>query len=203
MRTDTGFTLLETIVALAILGLLSLALVGALRLGGRAWDHNYQRLDDWRQVRAVQDLLRRSLTQAYPARPREDDRIAFLGAADSLTVITPMPSHLALGAYDLLRVSKIKDDLVAEWDRFDPEAPSLEPGPDSRKVVLIEKVADVRFSYFGSDRPGVRPDWSGDWRSRHALPALVKLEVGFPDGSRRIWPDLLVRTMIDGQAVPR
>lgn len=203
MRTDAGFTLLETIVALAILGLLSLALVSALRLGGRAWDHNYQRLDDWRQIRAVQDLLRRSLTQAYPAHPQEDDRIAFLGSAESLTIVTPMPAHLALGAYDLLRIRKVRNDLVVEWDRFNPETPSMDFGADNRKVVLIEKVGDVRFSYFGSDRPGVKPDWSWEWRDRRALPSLVKLEIGFPDDSRRIWPELVVRTMIDGQAVPR
>ena len=203
MRSAAGFTLLETIVALAILGLLALALAGALRLGGRAWDLNTQRLEDWRQIRAVQDLLRRTLTQAYPLRLAEDERVVFAGGPDSLTVVTPMPAHLALGAYDVLRVTKVRGDLVAEWNRFDPDAASLEPGPDSRRVVLVERIAAVRFDYFGSDQAGVRAAWTPEWRGRRALPDLVRVQVGFPDGSRRLWPDMLVHPMIDGQAIPR
>lgn len=203
MRDEGGFTLLETIVALAILGLLALALAGALRLGGRAWDLNYQRLEDWRQIRAVQDLLRRTLTQAYPLRPADDDRVVFSGGADSLTVITPMPSHLALGAYDVVRIAKARDDLVAEWNRFDPETASLDLGPDSRRVVLLERVAGVRFDYFGSDQPGVRAAWTSDWRGRRALPELVRVQVRFADGAHRSWPEMLVHPMIDGQAIPR
>ncbi len=60
-----GFTLLEILVAVTLLGLLMAALFGGVRLGVRAWEASGARLDDDARLTAVQDFLRERLTQAY------------------------------------------------------------------------------------------------------------------------------------------
>ena len=59
-----GFTLVELLVVLALLGLVSVALIGALRFGLRAWDTGERRVEQLNRVQAVQAFLRRRIQQA-------------------------------------------------------------------------------------------------------------------------------------------
>ena len=61
---EQGFTLLEILVAITLLGLLMAALFGGVRLGVRAWEASGTRLDNDTRLTAVQDFLRDRLTQA-------------------------------------------------------------------------------------------------------------------------------------------
>ena len=66
-----------------------------------------------------------------------------------------------------------------------------------REVVLIERIAGARFSYFGAAEGGDDPDWHEAWDNPASLPALVRLEIDFPDDAGRFWPDLVVAPRID------
>ncbi len=76
---DQGFTLLELLVAITLLGLLMAALFGGLRLGARVWETGETRLDASARVQIVQDFLRQRLAEAAAAgsggaRPRTRPR---------------------------------------------------------------------------------------------------------------------------------
>jgi prepilin-type N-terminal cleavage/methylation domain-containing protein len=89
-----GVTLIELLVAITLLGLVSLSLLFALRIGSSAWQRGSARLAVDRRVVAVHDLLTTQLGEVRPARvgwgPREK-RVAFAyfdGAPDRLRFIT-------------------------------------------------------------------------------------------------------------------
>ena len=63
---ERGFTLLELLVAITLLGLLMAALLGGLRLGARVWETGEARLDASARVQIVQDFLRQRITEALP-----------------------------------------------------------------------------------------------------------------------------------------
>ena len=98
-----GFTLLELLVAITLLGVLMAALFGALRLGARVWETGEARLDDSARVQVVQDFLRRRLGQTMPLTEVTDDphaagELLFAGEPDRLRFVGLLPEHLGAGA---------------------------------------------------------------------------------------------------------
>ena len=68
--------------------------------------------------------------------------------------------------------------------------------------VLLRHVAGLKLSYFGASLDGVR-DWRPNWLHGAAPPELIEIQVSFPAGDRRTWPDLIVRpgATVDTQCV--
>lgn len=209
-RESAGFTLVEVLVAMTLLGLVSLALTGSLRLGGRAWDATEAAVAASGEVRAAQQLLRRAIEQAQPLLVSLSDgssAVAFGGDRNGLGLVAPMPGHVGFGAFDSLRFEVVEDlgrrDLVAVWDRFGPAGAAWAPSPSARRIVLLKGIAELRAVYFGSEQPDAPPAWREVWTARPTLPALVGVEVRFPSGDARRWPAFVARPMVDVAAVPR
>src|SRR5581483_6888433 len=94
-----GFTLVELLVALAIFGFLSSLVFGGVGLAIRSWTRAHDQVAGTADVWAVQGLLRRSLSGAYPAlasRSAGDATIDFDGEPDALTLVAPMPQAVAV-----------------------------------------------------------------------------------------------------------
>jgi general secretion pathway protein J len=205
VAAERGFTLLEILVAVTLLGLLMAALLGGVRLGVRAWEASGTRLDDDARLSAVQDFLRERLTQARlsetPATTRRPGP-AFHGERDRLSFVTLMPEHLGEGLERMiLTLAEARDgaDLSVEWWPAD-----LGDDPDAvrdavHSRVLLAHVAELRLAYFGQVEAKQPPIWSQVW-NQPSLPLLVRVQLGFPDRDVRTWPDLIVRPMVDGQA---
>ena len=202
---ERGFTLLEILVAVTLLGLLMATLLGGVRLGMRAWEASGTRLDNDARLTAVQDFLRERLTQARgseaSASPAIETDPAFRGQPDRLSFVTLMPEHLGAGLERMILTLTKADagaDLSVEWWPAD-----LGDDPDAlsdavRSRVLLAHVAELRLTYFGQVEARQPPTWSTVW-TQPSLPLLVRVQLGFPDRDGRSWPDLIVRPMIDGE----
>ena len=77
--------------------------------------------------------------------------------------------------------------LVLTWSPA-PHARQLAPPPKPQQDVLLNGVARLDVSYEG---PG---GWAQEW-SGTTLPTLVRLRLGFAEGSGRSWPDIVVAPM--------
>jgi len=203
-RRLRGFTLLELLVAVTLLGLLAVLLFGGLGLGVRAWEVGEQTADDHARLIAIQSFLRQRLSDARDVAARgtdaaESETIAFRGDAGTLEMVTVLPPDLAPGGLYSFAFASIEHpddpgryDLVASWSLFDPVAEAAGEAPEPTKTVLLEDIAGATFDYFGRPESDADAQWLESWPRPDALPALIRLAVAFPDGDRRAWPDLVV-----------
>jgi general secretion pathway protein J len=200
-----GFTLLELLVAITLLGVLMAALFGALRLGARVWETGEARLDESARLQVVQGFLRRQLGQAMPVANLADDPAAvlrFAGEPDRLRFVGLLPEHLDAGAYRMELVVRepaqagTPGDLVIRWRALNLTG-EADPPPNTEERVLIERVERLEIAYFGASAADPEPRWWRQWRRQSSLPTLIRLRVRFEEGDGRAWPELMVAPMID------
>jgi general secretion pathway protein J len=196
-----GFTLLELMIALAILSLMAALWLGGLHSGARVWSVTSAKSDMLHETEAVQDFLRREMEQVYPEYVNDGHsggRVAFAGSTDRLTMVAPLPAALGSGFAKLtIRQDAAARDrsLVAEWRS---EAGARLAGEEGSSVehVLLRDVEGVEFGYFGALSPTERPEWHADWHDRLVLPRLIRVRVKFAGADPRNWPELVARPMV-------
>lgn len=89
-----GFTLVELLVALVLIGLMAVVLSGGLRIGIQTWEKVTTRNEVSNQAFLVQNLLRRVLENAQPIHIRDLDGViqtAFRGTETDLVFVAPHP----------------------------------------------------------------------------------------------------------------
>ena len=204
-RGSAGFTLLELMVALLLLGLISTIALGGVRLGARTWETVSEKAGNNGRTQMVRAFLRRELAQAVPVFAPDSggaDMLAYEGGRDSLLFVAPLALHFGLGGFQRLELAIIDDaqgddsgkQLILTRRPFHRDAVLAGEDEGDERHILLEGIEEAEFAYRegGGDGGGGGGAWSSEWRGRDALPAMVSLRVTFRDGRKAIWPELLV-----------
>ncbi len=198
LRATSGFTLVELLVAMTLIGLIFVALFGGLRFGARTWEIGNARSEDAAQTEVTQSLIRRQLAQTILLPGFERGEFSFEGDADRLRFTAPAPTQIGLGGVYLfelfIETSDQREQLVLRWrlhrPELDPDSPIEDE--DRKTRVLIDGIEALRLNYFGDPEGDDDPDWSDTWRGHDVLPTLISIRLDLPQEDRRRWPDLLV-----------
>ncbi len=195
-RRNAGFTLLEVMIGLALLGLIVTLLFAGLRFAGRGSDAVEEASARANRMRIVQSLLRRELAAVYPYRWKKtaDMRLAFAGRQDGLLFVSSTPPRAGQGGLhqvELLIDEAEKDGLRLLMRRRipDPEQRDFDGLEDMDGVVLLDGLEVAAFQYYGADTPTGRPSWRDKWEDPQRLPRLVRLRL--QPGGTAAWPDLV------------
>lgn len=191
-RSD-GFTLVEILVVVAVLGLLTLLLAQATRFSLVAWRAQTRDVDRYSDLLAVDGALRQLVARMKPGDP-DQDNVAFAGRRDECRFITDLPmaadglpTRAAAVALTVDRAHR----LVLSWTPH-PHAERLGPPMLPAQTVLLEHVAGIDLGYWDAAVAG-GSRWLAEWNGR-TLPRLVRLRIEFPRGDRRRWPDIVMAT---------
>ena len=191
-----GFTLVELLVALALVALISVVLLGGVRFGARVWEASQVQSEAANEVHTIRRFLRERALSARPARAigddSEDGRAGFSGEAASFRLVTLMPDYVARGGlyhFEIAAADTGEDTgLAVKWWPYG----GAEAGPGSGQRGLLGGVEDIRLSYFGDADESGAMTWQDTWRLGRNLPRLISVKVIFPAGDPRIWPELIV-----------
>jgi len=200
LRNQEGFTLLEALVAVALLGLLSAALAGGLRFGVDAWARGSAHSDQLSRTTVVQGLLRRVVGEAYPYFLSNDPTrpyVDFEGTSESLTLLASTPVVLGGVGRSRFRLSVAKHDGLSDLVMTSQAELAAADAPSTvEKKTLLAGTASVEFAYFGKGRSEANAQWHDRWTGQSALPQLIQIQVRFPEGDTRLWPDLVIAPRI-------
>jgi general secretion pathway protein J len=191
IRSITGSTLIEMVVALTLMALLALGLFEGLRFTQRAYAKTVVEAEATWQIFTAQRWLRSVLESAYPQEPM-DRGVEFHhgveGTHDEVRVIAPAAATLSGGGFYRYHIaarpgSQGRRDIVVSWE---PEMPSSAHRTDQMAEVLVENISDVEWSYYANG------NWSPSWQAQRQLPQLIRMSVTFAPGDPRRWPELFV-----------
>ena len=190
-----GFTLLETLVGLTLLGVMLILIYASLNVGLRAWDTGEKRVAEASHQRVVQSFLRRELSQLFPVRWRgiPESRIAFEGAKDEIRFVTTVTlgaairegglqwGHLYVGD-DETGTGERRRTLFIKRSAFNLQARDWDGLDAAKPVALIEGVKSFEIGYYGAENDATDPQWTSDWTNPLRMPQLIKLTLQVDNG---------------------
>ena len=185
-RRDAGFTLLELLVALVVLGFVLAGVSQGVRYGVRASEAQARLVEARGELDAVDRALRRLVEAMDPgalrdgSAPRGDPgRLAFVSELpQAATGLLARQAAMELGVED--------GRLVLRWSPY-LHAVRLGPPPPPERVELLRGVERLEVAYWTR---GPSPGWVRSWGA-DGPPSLVRLRIVFPLGDRRHWPDIV------------
>ena len=205
-RRSAGLTLMELIVALAIVGLLALLLFGGLKYGSRVWNRTVARSQAMDDVLTAQRFLRGRLNLLDPFLPADNPALRHgpvEGTADAVAFSAPLPQsgdQHGLYRYRLyVGRNKGQESLWVAWRLDRNGAPAGASDADWQSERLVENIQSLTIDYFDTSSLGA-PRWVPDWRERRTPPALVRIRVAFNAQDLRRWPALIVRPRLTASA---
>jgi general secretion pathway protein J len=190
-KATSGFTLLEVIVTLTILGLILLVISEAFRMGLSAWERGESAREEYQQVRAVSRLVCQQIKSTIPYKIKtqkaEGDYLAFEGKPHSLKFVSALPikakqpQGFFYAVYEFQEGGRDGGRLVYYEQRalnkdFFEEGPNKEEG-----VTLFEGISDVRFEYFREEDPEKNrtAGWFDEWNAKEEkeLPKALRMKI--------------------------
>ena len=190
-RREGGFTLLETLVALAVLGFLVLGLTHGVRTGLALWRAQSERIAKVADLDAAERTLR-NLLESIPANPNGDATAggtAFDGGPERLAFVGNLPTGLGTTRLASIELEVQDGRLVLSWTPHRHETSSAPP-PKPIKTELVGRVKRLDIAYWGSPAPDQPAAWQGRWQGPQP-PQLIRVRVEFGPRDRRHWPDLI------------
>jgi general secretion pathway protein J len=191
-----GFTLIEVVVTLTIIGFILLIVSGAFRLGLSAWEKGESTKKEYQRVRILSELISKQIKSVVPykikAQKAEGDYLAFEGKAQSLKFVSAFsmkaknPEGLVYAVYRFSKEGKegsrfvLYEQRVLNTDFFEGQP------REELAVSLSNEVSDVRFEYYQKEDPlkNRSEGWVEEWSAKEEkeLPEALKVTLIFEQG---------------------
>lgn len=185
-RADSGFTLMELLISITILGVILTIIMGALRIGVRAWETGGRDVESRQRLQIVMSLIKQQLGSASPESIRKPDMDPYLFKGDGhllefISRVSIVPENAHGKAYVTYRIETDGDDgtsLKAVEKSLVRMRPDDDPFDvdDADFYELISGAHRIMFEYLGPSENGVR-QWLETWDpdARDGWPAAVRI----------------------------
>ena len=220
-RGAAGFTLLEVLLAVILLGLLIAGAYGGIRASAHAMRAGEAAIDRTDRLRTAQEFLRRQISQILPLEfgravaaflvvgGRDDNTgmiHVFDGDARRMRFVAAMPGYLSRGGpyVQTLELAPATDGLQLRFSDTMLNGYATDKNrsaADADAVVLLDRIASGRFEYRALDADGNLGNWSSDWQDPGITPLMVRIELTMRPGVQMPWPTLDIPLMLNAGAM--
>ena len=189
VSTSSGFTLIEVIVSLTILGFIILMVSGTFRLGLSAWEKGDSIKEDYQKIRMISQLVSRQIKSAVPYKVKTEkaqgDYLAFEGKAHSLRFVsalamkTKRPEGFVYVVYQFKDEGEKKGRLVLYEQRALNRNFFEDDLKEDSALTLFEGVSQVRFEYYreANKEKNQTEGWVEEWNAKeeNELPKILRM----------------------------
>jgi general secretion pathway protein J len=183
---EAGFTLLELLIAITLVGMMAVGVWAIFSISVRSWSRGIEAIDANQRHRSVLDMTRKQLASAYPIYSNTDTQsaetasIIFNGTENgihfvSLTSLQFFESPgLTLVSYEMVQDSDGTLSLIEKEARFTGQDDSLN---DSRTIPIFRNLQTCTFEYYNSGNAEEPARWVSEWDGSASarLPAAIRM----------------------------
>jgi general secretion pathway protein J len=176
-----GFTLLELMVAIALIGLIVLILSAAMRLGFRSVASGEQRIDYIERMRTSLNDIEYQIQSQIPLTISEngEKKYLFKGKKDSLEFATNYSIFSGQNGYVMVDYEVKTDDNRKKFLSVSENAVGVSGGGETRLLNIHD---DISFEYFSKGPTDEKGDWVDTWTDTTTTPEKVRIHI--VDGKR-------------------
>jgi len=183
MKRARGFSLLEVLAALALLGILLAGVLSGIQTATHMVSSGSHAMEDVDEVRSVQRFLRNDLLQARAIPWKVDGKgtpIVFEGDARHMQFVGPLPGYLDRNGPQLQMLTLVSDGhgalrLQLSSDGMSPTGAAH--GVGFAPEPLGDHLTQARFRYFGRREGQMAGEWTDEWNVAGSMPELVSVEL--------------------------
>ncbi|MDD4913407.1 MAG: prepilin-type N-terminal cleavage/methylation domain-containing protein [Methylococcales bacterium] len=203
-RRIKGFTLIEMLIAMTLLGILVVLLFSVLRIAAESWNAGESRTVEVNRKAVVYQFFKRHLATIRPVTLAKSDpnngeepQQAFQGYPQRMAFVASLPASSARKGWQIFEIGpdpNLPSRIMVGLSPYQPTA-----NYQADKVVLLDHVKTFSFAYFGSADNATAGDslWQEQWTGMTQLPQLIKVSIQLEDGG--FWPDMLFPVRINGK----
>lgn len=208
MRRAAGFTLLELLIGMTLLGLILALLFGGFRLALHSWDAVETRQQRTTDEHVTLALVRRLIGSVQPLRLRHQPQqpLTFSGQPDKLVLVAPLAESIGLRVVEIAIVprqaagSTSLQLVLREGPLRYGHGQLADMLTETHSRILFDKLQSAEFSFFGGRGPNTSPRWHPDWADTDQFPALVRMQLTTGDGDTF---DLVAATSVSSDRAAR
>ncbi|GBE03816.1 general secretion pathway protein J [bacterium BMS3Abin09] len=169
-KQESGFTLIELIVSITILGMIAVIIAQGFHLGFKAWEKGEAEIETVQTIRVLSGLIFQQLKSSYPYKIKIDDEnvVVFKGDANSMMFVTTLAAPYP-GGFKWVRYLH-KDGILYYKEGFLPDKELLDNIPGDEEILETE-VEEVSFQYYSKEED----KWKESWDFSDKLPGSVKV----------------------------
>jgi len=199
-QKQTGFTLLEVIIATVLLAVMMTLLLGGMRVGADSWEQGERLADQTSRLLVVDNFFRSHLSDVKPLFESPTDpslagtppQLLFRGDQTQMDYAGTLPPHVKGGIYKF-RLHLVREggrnDLKLAMRAFSTGEKGIGTEAPIEDVLVLENVESLKFSFYKKSTTGGDSRWVQEWKENF-LPSLIRIDIalrGEPD-----WPTIIV-----------